>query len=73
MQVIVQNVDQFADWWLQMDTMLEAVENKVGQLQANHIAKLRVKSIKSGWGEVKAEYLNYKIKVRIHTMLIQPP
>jgi hypothetical protein len=58
-------VDQFADWWLQMDTMLEAVENKVGQLQANRIVKLRVKSIKSGWGEVKAEYLNYKIMVRI--------
>jgi len=63
LSVIVQNVDEFADWWLQMDTMLEAVESKVGQLQANRIPKLRVKSIKSGWGEVKAEYLSYKIKV----------
>jgi hypothetical protein len=56
----------FADWWLQMDTMLEAVENKVGQLRANHIVKLRVKSMKSGWGEVKAEYSSYKTKVRTH-------
>jgi len=63
LSVIVQNVDQFADWWLQMDTMLEAVKNKVGQLQANRVAKLRVKSIKSGWSEVKAQYSSYKIKV----------
>src|ERR1700720_2491259 len=62
MQAIVQNVDQFADWWLQMDIMLKAVESKIGQLQPDHIAKKRTKS---RWGEVKAEYLDYKIKARM--------
>jgi hypothetical protein len=64
--MIVLNVDGFADWWLRMDTMLEAVESKVGQLQVNHVAKLQVKSIKSGWGKVKGEYFSYKIQVRTY-------
>ena len=49
-----------------MDTMLENVKSKIGQLQANRIAKLQVKNSKSEWGEVKATYLGYKIQVRTH-------
>lgn len=49
-----------------MDSMLGAVESNVGQLEVNVVAKLQVKTIKTGWGEVKGEYSSYKTQVRSH-------
>jgi len=60
---LVEGVDMFADWWLEMDTMLAGVEDKVGQLKADKVAKLRVKTVRNGWTDVKGRYLQYKLKV----------
>ena len=66
-------MDGFADWWLQVDTMLKDVESKVGQSEVNLVSRLRVKSIKLGWGKMKGECSSYKIQVRsrdeMHTVL----
>jgi len=60
---LIENVDMFADWWLEMDTMLAGVESKVGKLKADKVTKLRVKTVKNGWTGVKGRYLQYKLKV----------
>lgn len=60
---LVQTVDAFSEWWLQMDTMLNSVEAQVGELRADKIVKLRVITAQRGWGKVKSMYLEYKIKV----------
>jgi len=63
LSMLVYHIDMFANWWLEMDTMLEAIEINVGQIQADHIVKLRVKGVKKQWGEVKMEYAGYKSKI----------
>lgn len=61
---LVGYVDGFSDWWLEMDTMLGAVEKKSDELRPERVVKLRVVTVKKGWAEVKDMYLEYKVKVR---------
>jgi len=60
---LVQSIDLFAEWWLEMDTMLAGVSVKVAQIQADRIVRLRVASVRSSWTEVKQRYSEYKVKV----------
>jgi len=60
---LVEHVDQFADWWLQQDTMLKSLGERIGQLEPTHVTILRVKSVKKGWEERKMEYSQYVTKV----------
>jgi len=63
MSALVEHVDQFADWWLQQDTMLKSLGERIGQLEPTHVTVLRVKSVKKGWEERKTEYSQYVTNV----------
>jgi len=56
-------VDLFADWWIEMDTMLSTVEAKVSLLEPGKIGRLRMITVKRNWNDVKDKYLHYKQKV----------
>ena len=63
------HVNGFVDWWLEMDSMLAVLESNVGQLEVTFVAKLQVKTIKTGWGKVREEYSSYKTQVRVLAIL----
>lgn len=55
---------------------LESLENNIGTLRAERIVRLTLDSVKRGWSEIKAAYLEYKTKVRMqHNCFVEayPP
>jgi hypothetical protein len=62
---LTRQMDDFADWWQEMDTMLKTIVSRISQLRADRVARsrLRIISIQKGWGQVRGQYLDYKTDI----------
>lgn len=60
---LVQHVDQLVNWWLEQDTMLKALSEKVHQLSPTQENVRRVKDVGDKWGRIKVTYVEYVMKV----------
>jgi hypothetical protein len=56
-------IDQLADYWVEMETMLQKIHDDVGNIQADAVSKLRIVQLKGSWGEIKESYMEYKVGV----------
>jgi hypothetical protein len=56
-------IDQLADYWVEMESMLQKIHDDVGNIQADAVSKLRIVQLKGSWGEIKESYLEYKVGV----------
>jgi len=63
LQSLVNHVDDFARWWVDMETMLSNLKNTVNDLKAVKIPKIRMNGIKKRWGEAKDDYAQYKTEI----------
>lgn len=46
-----------------METMLEGLENSVGQLRVEKLNKIRVNMVTRRWNDAKGKYSQYKTQV----------
>jgi len=58
-----QYIDQLADYWVEMESMLQNIHDHVGNIQADDVSRLRIEELKDSWGAIKESYLEYKVGV----------
>lgn len=56
-------IDQLANYWVEMESMLQKIHDDVENIQADAVSKRRILQLKGSWGEIKESYLDYKVGV----------
>lgn len=56
---LTSNVDGFANWWTNMETVLDVLKKRA---EAGR-SRPRVKDLKNGWEHVRDDYMTYKCKI----------
>ena len=62
-------IDQLADYWVEMESMLQKIHDDVENIQADAVSRLRIVQIKGSWGAIKESYLEYKLGVSNFSLL----
>ena len=59
------HINELADWWVRVETMLDKVNENVSNIRADKRNKLRLVGMRNEWGGIRGKYLEYKSEVSI--------
>lgn len=57
------HIDNLVNWWIRVEALLDKVNENVTSIRASKGNKIRFEGMHSGWGAIKAKYLEYKSEV----------